>query len=75
MIRFSLMFFSMMGFLFYIVENVASVFLLSLRARASLRAWTLLTRSIRSILRGGQAAASKGFVFFFRGPLLIQLQA
>lgn len=71
MIRFSLMFFFMMGFLFYIVEKVASVFL---RARASLRAWALLTRSIRSILRRGQAAASKGFVFFFRGSLLIQLQ-
>lgn len=77
MIRRFLTFFSVcLGFFISFVDKAMSRFFLQMRDWAYRKAWLLLLiGSVGVVARRGRELASKGIVFFFRGPLLVQLQA
>lgn len=75
MIRIPLYFYTTIGFILLLVDKAMGLFLRSLRAFADRRLWLALLGWTAPIFRRGRELASKGVVFFFRGPLLVQLSA
>lgn len=73
MLSIPLFFYTTIGVVLFLVEKAMGLFLRSLRAVATHRLWLSLLGWTVPKDRHSRELASKGVVFFFRGPLLVQL--